>query len=153
MTGEPVLRPYTAADEETCLALFDSNVPASFSAEERVEFLAFLRALPGPYFVLEQDGRAVGCGGYALAPDGTTADLCWGMIDRSRQHRRLGAYLLEARIDRIIAARDATAVALRTVEETVPFFRKFGFELTRIVPDGVAAGRDRYDLRRDLERR
>jgi hypothetical protein len=152
MSAEPLLRPYTAADERACLALFDSNVPESFSVDERAEFHAFLRTLPGPYFVLEQNGRAIGCGGYARAPDGTTADLCWGMIDSSLQRRRLGAYLLQARIDRIIAAGDATAIALKTVEETVPFFRRFGFELTRIVPDGVSPGRDRYDLTLHVER-
>ena len=146
MVDEPVLRPYRRADEATCLAIFDTNVPLSFSAGERADFLAFLRALPGPYFVLELNGRAIGCGGYAAGPDGTTVDLCWGMIDQSLHQRRLGAYLLQARIDRIIAAGEATAVALKTVEETVPFFRRFGFELTRIVPDGVAVGRDRYDL-------
>ena len=152
MIDEPVLRPYTAADEATCLALFDTNVPDAFSSDERAEYLAFLRALPGPYFVLEQGGRAIGCGGYAAAGDGKTADLCWGMIDQALHHRGLGALLLQARIDRIVAARDATAVALKTVEETVPFFRKFGFELTRVVPDGVAEGRDRYDLTLDLNR-
>src|SRR5690606_14882619 len=65
-------RSYSPADRSTCLGIFDSNVPDSFSASERADFEAFLDSLPGPYFVVEDEsGRAVACGGYAVNP-GTT---------------------------------------------------------------------------------
>ena len=62
-------RAYAPGDREDCLAIFDSNVPEDFRAEERVGFEAFLDALPGPYFVVVDDeGRVRACGGYAGNP-------------------------------------------------------------------------------------
>jgi len=72
-------RSYSPADRSTCLGIFDSNVPDSFRDSERADFEAFLDSLPGPYFVVEDEsGRAVACGGYAVNPGTTCADLCWG---------------------------------------------------------------------------
>lgn len=75
------LRGYRSADLQGRLAVFDTNVPAFFRQHEREECRAFMRALPGPYFVLENhEGEVVGCGGYAVVAEDERADLCWGMI-------------------------------------------------------------------------
>ncbi len=50
-------RDYARNDYEACLEVFDTNVPRFFRPEERVEYAAFLKALPGPYVVL-LDGSA-----------------------------------------------------------------------------------------------
>ena len=79
---ETTLRPWVPADRAAGLALFDSNVPDFFAAEERRDFIEILDGLPGPYFVLETTaGEVVGCGGFAEKDsEPATVALCWGMI-------------------------------------------------------------------------
>jgi len=79
-------RPYTAADRAACLAIFDTNVPAYFAADERESFAAFLDRGHDYYVLCDGDGAPVGCGGVRVRPDGRTAILRWGMI-RAERHR------------------------------------------------------------------
>nr|MBC8799133.1 GNAT family N-acetyltransferase [Pseudomonas congelans] len=44
-----MLRPYTLADRERCLDIFDSNVPRYFDPAEREQFARFLMAPLGQY--------------------------------------------------------------------------------------------------------
>lgn len=134
------VRAYAPEDRGTCLALFDSNVPDSFTAAERPEYEAFLDALPGPYFVLEIEGRAMACGGYAQAEDTSRADLCWGMVDRQAQGAGLGRLLTEARLGKIREDPRYTEVALRTSHQTEAFFARLGFRTERFTPNGIAPG-------------
>jgi len=55
--GAAHLRPYTAADRAACLAVFDSNVPASFAPDERAAFAAYLDGAGARYLVLADDRR------------------------------------------------------------------------------------------------
>ena len=75
-------RPWRDDDRDSGLALFDSNVPRFFAAQERADFIEFIEELPGPYLIaLDGEGVAVGCGGYAAHDKKPgTAALCWGMI-------------------------------------------------------------------------
>ncbi|HEX2080597.1 MAG TPA: GNAT family N-acetyltransferase [Longimicrobium sp.] len=142
------VREYTRADRDACLAVFDSNVPAYFVAAEREAFAAFLDGLPGPYLVVEDGaGAIVGCGGYAIAPETRTADLCWGMVARGRHGTGLGRLLLDARLDGIRADPRVDAVALNTSQHTRGFYERRGFVTERVVPDGFAPGLDRCDMR------
>ena len=141
-------RDFTAADREACLAVFDSNVPDYFHDAERVEFAAFLAALPGPYLVLvDTDGVVVGCGGYARVAGTGRADLCWGMVSNSAHGKGLGRALTQARIDRVLADPTVTEVVLNTSQHTVGFYERLGFETVAVIPDGFAPGLDRYDMR------
>ena len=38
-------------DRDSGLALFDSNVPKFFAAQERADFIEFIEDLPGPYLM------------------------------------------------------------------------------------------------------
>lgn len=150
--GKPVVRDFTPADREGCLAVFDSNVPAFFVPEEREAFEAFLSDLPGPYLVLEDEGgRVVACGGYAAEPGSGTVDLCWGMVRRVAQGSGLGRRLTEARMARIRRDRSARRVAVRTSQRTRGFYERLGFETVRVVPDGFAPGLDRCEMRLEIE--
>lgn len=103
-----IVREYRSSDRAACLAVFDSNVGGSFLPSERPDFAAFLDALPGPYFVIEDDGVIIACGGYAAnAESSDTADLCWGMVQR---------------------------------------------ELQQVVPNGIADGLHRYDMKMTVSR-
>lgn len=142
------VRDYTAADRSACLAVFDSNVPAFFVPDEREQFSAFLDALPGPYLVVEdEDGAVLGCGGYAVTPGTTTADLCWGMVRQDRHGTGLGLLLTTARLERVRADAAVEAVALNTSQHTVGFYERLGFGTELVTPDGYAPGLDRCDMR------
>lgn len=144
---------YSPDDRSACLAIFDSNVPGSFLSEERELFAAFLDDLPGPYFVLaDEAGDVVACGGYAISPGTTTADLCWGMVTSDRQGTGLGQSLVEIRLARIGADSSATDAALKTSQHTRAFYEKLGFTTTRVVPNGIAPGMDTCEMRRPIVR-
>jgi N-acetylglutamate synthase-like GNAT family acetyltransferase len=152
-TGSDVrVRTYTTQDRAACLAVFDSNVPESFNLAERLEYEAFLDSLPGPYLVLERDGRVVSCGGFARAEGTSCADLCWGMVERQAQGRGLGRMLTEARLQRIRQDPSITEVALRTSHVTEAFYARLGFVTERVTPDGIAPGLHKCDMRLTLVR-
>ena len=147
------IRDYAAADRPSCLAIFDSNVPDSFTAPERLEFEAFLDDLLGPYFVVtDESGSVVACGGYAVEPGTTRADLCWGMVLRGRQREGLGRVLTQLRLNRIVADDRVTEVALRTSHLTLSFYERFGFVVESVVPDGIASGQDLCQMRLRIAR-
>jgi GNAT superfamily N-acetyltransferase len=145
VTGVRV-RPYTSADRANCLAVFDSNVPSSFTAPERPSFAAFLDELPGPYFVFENDhGDVVACGGYALV-DGVKADLCWGMVKLDHQGLGLGRVMSEHRLKQIRAHPGVREVRMNTSQHTRAFYERLGFVTVTVTPDGFAPGLDRCDM-------
>ena len=146
-----VMREYRRADRAGCLAVFDSNVPDDFRPSERASFEGFLDALPGPYLVLEDGtGRVVGCGGWALEPDGRTAALCWGMVERSRQGEGLGRRLLEERLRRARRDPAVECVTLRTSHRVRGFFARLGFVEMRGTPDGIAPGLHEVEMAVEL---
>jgi GNAT superfamily N-acetyltransferase len=142
------IRAFRPEDRGACLDVFESNVPRYFRRPERVEFAAFLDALPGPYLVVEAaDGPVVACGGWARRPGSDTVDLCWDMVARSLHGEGLGRLLVEERLARIRADGTVRAVTLNTSQRTVGFYEAFGFVVERVVPDGYAPGLDRCDMR------
>lgn len=150
-SGSVIVRPYDPArDRDACLAIFRSNVPTFFGASEEADYAAFLEAPAGRYLVLHTpDGAIVAAGGYALDAQGLYA-LCWGMVDRRRHRRGLGRRLLQARLDAVRAEGRAAAVRLSTSQHACAFFARFGFIVVEAVPDGIAPGIDRVEMRLEL---
>ncbi|BDP42366.1 N-acetyltransferase [Deinococcus aetherius] len=150
------IRPFTPADREACLALFDSNVPDFFLPQERAEFEAWLgqpfdSGEYGEYFVLEDGGRVVACGGVWLDPGQAErpAGFSWGMVAREAHHRGYGSALLRFRLERLreLGARE---VHLDTSQHTAPFYARFGFREVRRTPSGYGPGLDRVDMVAEL---
>lgn len=140
-------RDYVSSDRESCLAVFDSNIPKFFAAEERPEFDSFLDALPGPYLVMLEDDTVIGCGGWAKhRTEPNYAVLCWGMIDARRHLFGLGRRLMEARLSQIRAFPEILGVLLNTSQHSAGFFTRFGFQTRKIVSDGHAPGIDLYEM-------
>jgi hypothetical protein len=141
------LRPYAAADRQACLDLFASNTPQFFEAHEQPEFAAFLDRLPCPFFVVEDGGEIVGCGGYA--PE--RGRLVWGMIGSGLHRQGLGRFLLLARLDHWYRQHGPSRVTLSTSQHSHGFFLREGFVVTEVTPDGFAPGLDRYDVELTLD--
>ena len=143
------IRPYTPKDEAACLEVFRSNLGKFFAEGEEADFTAHLRG-HHPYLVLEEGPQIVGCGGYALEPDGS-ASLCWGMVRRDRHGSGLGMRLLLERLNRIIQLPEVRAIRLDTSQHTCGFFEKLGFVTESVTPSGYGPGLDRYDMSLSLD--
>ena len=143
----PTFRPYTSADRESCLVIFDQNVPQYFGEEERADYEGFLDELPGQYFVLEHDGAVVGCGGYiGLIEEDNIAILSWGMIAPDYQKKGYGQLLLDRRLELVKCIPEITSIILNTSQHTAPFFEQYGFKTEEIIKDGCAKGLDDYEM-------
>ena len=120
------VRPYSPKDLAACLRLFDSNRPHYFTDEERGQFKAFLAAPFGSYYVLENDGDLLGCGGFVGENEIGLVKLTWGMVRHDLHRRGLGKFLLFYRLREIGKLAGMTMVRVETAQHTVGFFEKAG---------------------------
>lgn len=139
-------RDYSESDRDECLRLFRSNSPRFFRDHERPEFEAFLDSGECPYFVIEEAGTVVGCGGTGIQAGLDHADLCWGMVDQSRHGQRLGEYLLLLRLTRILRDPGIQAVRLVTSQLTDGFFQRYGFTVCDRQENAIAEGLDEVEM-------
>ena len=128
--------------------MFDGNVPQFFSPAERADFASFLDQNAGAwsYQVVERSKHVIACGGYTIDPQGLTAHLCWGIVAKELQGTGLGRLLTEARLRAARSTPGVTQVRLDTSQHTQGFYRRFGFIVERIVPNGYGPGLDRWDM-------
>lgn len=149
-------RPYTSADKAACLAIFWGNTPPFFGENEAVDFDDFLDRQPCPYFVIEQDGEIVACGGYFVDEATRTAGLAWGMVRRDLHQQGIGKYLLFYRLYHIgtkYAGDDdhPFTVLMDTSQHTRGFFEQVGFVVTSLTENGYAPGLHRLELTLTLD--
>lgn len=145
-----ISRSYRHEDLDACLSIFDGNAPSFFSIDERAEFKTFLAEVDletSPYIVLVLDGSVVACGGLSLDPDKGVASLSWGMVDQAFQGRGLGTRLTEERLKLARSSAQIAELVLATSQHTAGFYRRHGFEVVKVTPDGFAPGMDRYDMK------
>jgi ribosomal protein S18 acetylase RimI-like enzyme len=124
--GMDTIRTYRPEDFSACLALFDGNVPAFFSAEERPGFVRFLthHAAAWHYRVIERAGEVIACAGYSISTDSTTASLCWGMVHSKLHRQGLGTMLLLVRLEALRLRPDIKQVVLDTSQHTQAFYAR-----------------------------
>ena len=143
--ADRIFRAYTARDRDACLKLFDGNVPKYFSAHERKAFENFLDTLPNPFYVVEEDGAVLACGGSAPHKSENGALMfCWGMVASEKKRTGLGSFLLKENLDRLNRRQP---IFLNTSQHAREFYERFGFKTSRIVRDGYDAGMDMYEMR------
>ncbi|MEU1426502.1 GNAT family N-acetyltransferase [Nocardia sp. NPDC005746] len=139
------IRKYQPTDKQACLKIMASNTPEFFARHEVSEFEEYLDNLSDPYFVVEDQGAIVACGGWRLRPDGTAA-LCWGMVRRADHHGGIGTLLTRERLRLIREQGRASRVVLVTSQHSQPFFERFGFVAIASVRDGFAPGLDSVEM-------
>ncbi len=141
------LRPYTPADREACLAIFDSSCPKFVAQEERAMFERWLENPGGRYGVyVHADGTVIGCGGIFLEEDGRTVHLTWGLIDAAHHRQGHGRAMTLERLGWIAEMPDVDRIRMDTSQHTVGFYERLGFHTVSVRPDGYAPGLDRHDL-------
>jgi len=143
------IRAYSGDDRDACLSILAGNTPEFFVANDRDDVARFLDNLPGPYFVAEEQGVIVACGGWAMDEEQTAA-LTWGMVRRDLHRQGIGSRLLRYRIEAIRQDGRARIVRLRTVQLVQGFFAAEGFQVVDVIPNGYGPGFDRVTMRLQL---
>ena len=129
-----------------CVALFESNLTGYFSPEEVKDFVSFLENLTSEdhYYLGLLDERIVACGGWDKQPKGYY--LRWGIIDNQRHQQGLGRQLLQFRIDKIYQLFGNVDIYIKTSDKAHGFFKKFGFEVCKVIANGIFEGIDEYQM-------
>jgi ribosomal protein S18 acetylase RimI-like enzyme len=137
-------RPFSPSDLDQCLAIFDSNCPKFFAANERDKFLKYLTQERLPYFVVtDGDQHQLACGGFII--DEGVGELAWGMVRSDIQHQGIGRYLFIKRLAEITKS-GAKMVIMDTSQHSLGFYESLGFRVVRKQPEGYGPDLDRFDL-------
>lgn len=151
------IRRYEAADRQACIAIFKSNMPQFFAPSELGDFefwldgqdagmVVYREAMAEHYYVAEQDGSIVACGGFFIPKDSTMANMTWGMVDQWLHRQGIGSRMFRHRLQQIRTLYPGYAVSLDTTQYSYSFFEKEGFRVIKITNDFYAPGMHRYDM-------
>ena len=116
------IRNYSRSDAEACLRLFHSNQPTA----GQNTFEEFLQSPPGSYYVMENEGELLGCGGFCHSSEPGFARLTWTLIRHDLHRNGLGKFLLFFRLREIAKLPGISMVELETTPQTAGFFEKAG---------------------------
>jgi predicted GNAT family N-acyltransferase len=146
------IRDYNAADLESVVAVFRSNIPKYFGPGEEQGLRDFLanENYTEDYVVGELDGEIVGCGGIGLNED-ETVSLCWGMVRKDHLGTGLGKQLTEFRIRKATEKFPGRPLVTSTSQHTEGFYKKVGFQTLEHTPNGFGPGIDICKMRREAE--
>ncbi|MBL6447817.1 GNAT family N-acetyltransferase [Fulvivirga sp. 29W222] len=144
------IRPYKDTDKEELIKLMRLNTPQYFDPSEESEFASYLENELESYYVVEENGEIVGCGGINYFPDEHTARISWDMIHPESQGKGIGKKLALFRIDEIKRNENIKKIVVRTTQLVYPFYQKAGFALEKTEKDFWAPGYDLYQMKIEL---
>lgn len=139
---------YTPLFKDSCIGIFNSNLPKFFAEEELQLFEAFLdRDIEDNYYLVKQDDLVVACGGIFLDQETDEASLSWGMVHAEQHLQGIGKWFTQYRIDLLKKIYPGKTYKVETSQHTAAFYEKNGFNTAAIVPDGFGKGIDKYVMR------
>ncbi len=145
-----MIRPYHPDDAQHLVDLLRLNTPQYFHPSEESDFVEYLVNHAENYFVVEENGMVIGCGGYNYADNNSTAYISWDIVHPDFQGKGIGTQLLLHRIQEIRNTMTSGTLIVRTSQMTHQFYARYGFELEKTVKDYWAPGIDMYHMRRSL---
>ncbi len=122
------------------------NTPAYFAPSEESDFIHYLEKEVEDYYVAEENGTIIGCGGINYLENGTVARISWDIIHPDYQGKGIGKKLTAFRIAEIKKNPTVRSIVVRTSQLAYQFYEKMGFKLERIEKDFWAAGFDLYQM-------
>jgi GNAT superfamily N-acetyltransferase len=140
-------RPYSSADLEPCLKLFEANCPAYFAANERADYEHFLAGGAPGYRVCETQSQIVGA--FGLAQESGACRVQWIMISPQVQRAGLGTTMMNEALAQARRS-GARALLIAASHKSAPFFARFGARTVRDTPDGWGPGMHRIDMQLEL---
>jgi predicted GNAT family N-acyltransferase len=156
------IRPYQDQDKPACLAIFESNCPLYFDAQELDLFENWLNhqstgspyqsptytdAAFDAYFVaVDTNEQVLACAGFYVVKELPEARLAWGMVHAAYHHQGLGTALLAYRKAVIKEKWPAHQITLGTSQYTYPFYEKMGFTVQEITLQGYGPNIDKIEM-------
>ncbi len=140
------IRPYEKSDFGGVINLLRLNTPNYFSQEEEEDLIYFLENERQQYYVVEINKEIVGCGGYNLSENKSTAIICWDIVHPNFQGKSIGRNLLNYRITQIKNVKSIRKITVRTSQLVYQFYEKQGFVLVEIVEDYWSEGFHLYRM-------
>lgn len=146
------IKAYNPIYKDDVLAIFKLNTPHYFAEEEEDDFKNYLNKELEDYFIIEKEGKIVGCGGLNYgSTDRTVAGLSWGMIHPDFHGQGLGTILAQHRITFVQEHHSEVAIIrVRTSQHTYRFYEKMGFTLEEVTRGYWAKDLDLYDMKMDI---
>lgn len=141
-----LIRNYRETDFDQVLSLLEMNIPAAFAPEEASDFENYLKEAREDYFVVEESGRLIACGGINYFPEEDLARLSWDMVHPEFHGKGIGSQLVRHRIA-FLKSQQIQEVQVRTSQFAAAFYANHGFETAEIVSDYWAKGFDLVDMR------
>ncbi|MDD2983332.1 MAG: GNAT family N-acetyltransferase [Crocinitomicaceae bacterium] len=141
-----LIRKFNSSDKNALLEVLRSNTPKFFALSEEKDFNDYLEREIEDYFVVEEDGKILACGGINYFPKEEKARISWDMVDPKSQGKGIGGNLMEHRIQLLKNTADINFIEVRTSQHTSLFYEKMGFELVLVVKDYWAEGFDLYEM-------
>ena len=137
-------RPYSPADKEICLAIFDVNCPPFFAPNERIDYEQFLDSNPSGYELCLHAGSVVGA--YGLIGDGTIRrNLNWVLLSPKTQQLGVGSAIMN-RVLNLARNAKLSIVDIAASHLSAPFFAKFGATVVNESKNGWGPGLHRIDM-------
>jgi ribosomal-protein-alanine N-acetyltransferase len=140
------IRPYSPSDDKSIITLLRLNTPEYFAPEEEADLRDYFANHIDHYFVVEDNGSVIGCGGINFSQDGKKAVLSWDIIHPDYQGKGVGRQLILHRLDTIKQMDGIENISVRTSQLVYKFYEKFGFELKESVKNFWAEGIDMYRM-------
>ncbi len=145
-----MIKAYSPEHKLDLIHLIRLNTPRYFDVSEENELIKYLDSETEDYYIVERDGKIIGCGGINYEPDKNSAVISWDIIHPDHQGKGIGKELLDFRINKIKEMKEYVQVIVRTSQFTFKFYEKAGFKLNEIVNNYWAKGIDLYYMSLEL---
>ena len=144
------IRLYTPSDYSQIIELFRLNTPGYFSPDEEESLIEYLNNHIQYHYVAEIEGMIIGCGGYTVSKDGSTAHIAWDIVHPDSHGKGIGGNLTSLRIEEIKKIESVQTLVVRTSQMAYKFYEKFGFKLKEVTKNYWAPGFDLYYMESDM---
>ncbi|HMT27717.1 MAG TPA: GNAT family N-acetyltransferase [Bacteroidia bacterium] len=146
-----VIKKYNDSYRSTLVELLRSNTPDFFSPSEESDLNYYLDNHTENFYTISLKNKIVGCGGFNLTEDDSTAKIAWDIVHPTCHGQGLGSELLKFRIQKIKEIEKIKTISVRTSQFAYGFYKKFGFQTREIIKDYWAEGFDLYKMDADIK--
>lgn len=146
-----MIRPYHQKDQAQLIQLLRLNTPQYFAPSEEEDFIDYLQNIAEHYFVMEEAGQVIACGGFNCFEAEATARISWDIVHPDSQGKGLGKALTLFRINEIKKQPNIQHIVVRTSQLAFQFYQKLGFTLEKTEKNYWAKGFDLYHMTMEVK--
>src|SRR5215831_4367071 len=140
------IRNYKPTDKKYLIGIFIQNTPLYFDVIEQENFEAYLKMHCKTYFVIKNNKKIAGGGGYHISEDETVGNISWNLIHPDHKGMGLGCKIVSYCLGILKETGPLKLIRVCTSQFAYKFYGKFGFEIVEIKKDFWAPGLDLYKM-------